>query len=612
MYTVKRFLTLFILGMAIIAAPGMTAQQQAWYDATHIFEEDVDKLVKNVKLETKVERAKRVKAPLPEKRNYKVGDVETFWTKNIVENKFEQTKAELKAIGKHCYIFVEQGKSLSDEVFENVRKQFDEVIYPTNTSTFGFEWKPGIDGDERITLLMFDIKDGFDGTGGFVGGYFFAGDQFLNSQIPPSYNIKSNEREMFYLDINPSDPTKDHYMSIVAHEFQHMIHFAHDSKETTWVNEACSQIAPYLCGFGHANQIVSYMKTPDNSLTAWAEDQMVANYGQVYLWNYYIYNRFLANDNSRKDFFKKLVDSKQKGINGYVEAFKALDVTFDEMFERFAVTNFINNPELGKKNEYGYDKSLGRLKLPVSETVKAIPAEIEGEVLFWSADAIKVDLANAKSKVDISFSAPMHSLDASHFNTFSVAVIEKNSRDKVTPKITYIDVKQNASEKIQAGKVTIVPTKEYDTAMIVVIGTAPEEADENIYKKAKAVGYSVSVKDAGQTVSRMVASADANEMVKDYARFAVSDSESNESAMMIRFNNLETISFELSRKVKNDLDAGNLESLDTIIDQASTGKIELESIRPLINKVLGVAEFKANQESDNFELEQRIKTLKSF
>lgn len=603
---------MFFLGLSIIASPAMAAQKQVWYDATHIFEEDVNKLVKNVKLETKVDRAKRVKAPLPEQKNYKVGDVETFWTKNIVENKFEQTKAELKAIGKHCYIFVEQGKSLSDKVFEKVRKQFDEVIYPTNTSTFGFEWKPGIDGDERITLLMFDIKDGFDGTGGFVGGYFFAGDQFLNSQIPPSYNIKSNEREMFYLDINPSDPTKDHYMSIVAHEYQHMIHFAHDPKETTWVNEACSQIAPYLCGFGHANQIVSYMKTPDNSLTAWAQEQMVANYGQVYLWNYYIYNRFLANQSSRKDFFKKLVDSKQNGINGYVEAFKSLEVTFNEMFERFAVTNFINSPELGEENEYAYDKTLGRLKLPVSETVKAIPAEVKGEVLFWSADAIKVDLANARSKVEISFSAPMHSLDAKNFNTFSVAVVEKNSRDKVAPKISYLDIKQDSSEKLQSGKVSITPTKDYDTAMIIVISTAPEEVDENIYKKAKAVSYSISVNDAGQTVNRMVASADTDKMLEDYAGFADSDTEMNESAMMLRLNNLESISFELSRKVKNELEAGNFESIDSIIEQTSNGKIEIDSIRPLLNKIIDVAEFKANQVNDNFELEQRIKTLKSF
>lgn len=601
-----------LLGLAIFTGSAVSAAQNIWMDATHIFDKDVSKLVKNVRLETKKERAKRVKAPAPEKKNYKVGDIETFWTKNIVENKFEQTKAVLKAIGKHCYVFVEEGKSLPESAFENVRKSFDENIYPNNTKNFGFEWTPGVDGDERITLLMFDIKDGFNGSGGFVGGYFFAGDEFLNSQIPPQYNIKSNEREMFYLDISPSDPTKEHYMSIVAHEFQHMIHFAHDPKEATWVNEACSQIAPYLCGFGHANQIMSYMKTPDNSLTAWSQEQMLANYGQVYLWSYYLYNRFLAGNNGRADFFKKLVDSQQNGIKGYAEALKPLGKSFSETFARFAVTNFVNDQRLGKANEYAYDKSLGRLLLPVSETVKNLPATVEGDVLFWSADGIKLDLGNAKAKVEIKLTAPMFQLSYDQYNEFALAVVQSNSRGKVDPRISWMRIDQVKDRKTQGGTLVITPDKDYDTAMIVVVGAAPEEVDENTYKKAKGIKYSISINDAGEAVSRVAAMVDSAEMIQNYAALASVDEDSNEAAMMIRLNNLEDINFELTRSIRNELENGNSNGIDKIIEKIEAGEVKSEEIRPLLKDIISVAEFQLNQNSGNAELEEKVKVLKSF
>ena len=33
-------------------------------------------------------------------------------------------------------------------------QEFENKIYPTLTSVFGSEWKPGVDGDEKITILL--------------------------------------------------------------------------------------------------------------------------------------------------------------------------------------------------------------------------------------------------------------------------------------------------------------------------------------------------------------------------------------------------------------------------------------------------------------------------
>ena len=115
-----------LLGVSLLGTVSASAVGPQWMDATHIFEADVAKLVDNVKLETRKEHAKRVKAPAPEPKKYTVGDKEVFWTKNIKENKFEKTPAILKAIGKHCYVFVEETKSLTSAAIEKIQKEFDE------------------------------------------------------------------------------------------------------------------------------------------------------------------------------------------------------------------------------------------------------------------------------------------------------------------------------------------------------------------------------------------------------------------------------------------------------------------------------------------------------
>ena len=379
-----------VLGTVI---PGTAAPQPRWTDATHHFEKDVEKLVGKVKRETKKDHAARTRTTPSSVRVYKVGDVERFWTKNFVEDKFVQINAVLRAIGTHCYVFVQEGKDVSAESVTKVQKSFDENIYPTNTSHFGFEWKPGVDGDEHITLLMLDIQEGYnpeDENGQFVGGYFFGGDEYLQSEIPEEVNVKSNEREMFYLDIFPGDPTNERYMSVVAHEFQHMIHFNQDPQEFTWLNEACSQTAGYLCGFGHAGQIMSFMQTPDNSITAWADEQMLANYGQVYLWSHFLISRFLTTEEKRKTFFQSLVSDQAKGIEGYENALKPFGSDFRTAFEEFCVANYINDASLAK-GQYAYEESLKRFRLP-APTVATFPVQIKDTVYLWSADAIKIDL----------------------------------------------------------------------------------------------------------------------------------------------------------------------------------------------------------------------------
>ncbi|MDD3149008.1 MAG: hypothetical protein PHD82_17075 [Candidatus Riflebacteria bacterium] len=564
--------------------------QNDWIDATHLFDDEVRGVVSSLKRETRENTIVRNRAMAPIERSIQIGDTHTFWTKNIVENRFEETRAVLKAVGKNCYVFLEAGKTLTAEAIEKVRKNFDEIIYPANTRNFGSEWKPGIDGDDKITLLLFDVKDGYNGSGGFVGGYFYAVDCYLQEKIPE--HLKSNEREMIYLDINPSDPASDRFANTVAHEFQHMIHFNQDSSEYTWVNEACSQIAPYLCGFGHANQVVSFMRTPDNSLTAWAKEQMLANYGQVYLWNYYILHRFLREDDAaRTTFFKNLVASKKQGVAGYVEALSSISKSFTSTFDKFCLANYLNDERAGK-GEFGYDKSLARLKLPVSETVSVLPAEISGEVFLWSADAVKIELKNARSDIKLSFKGFRGKMGEDQYNSFTVALALLDSTGKIPPRISYFDIAP-LSSKLQGGNLTITPPDSFDSAMLIIVAQADEEVDDRVYAKAQPMKYSVKISDAGSAVVRASSSVEIQELVADYALTSERLGEAGEAEAMIALDRLENTRRILAEELLTQLENNENNVFAVIDEMLASGQVALNAIEPLLKDLNDTARFRS-------------------
>ena len=74
---------------------------------------------------------------------------------------------------------------LSD--LDGLAAEFDNKIYPTLTSVFGSEWRPGVDGDNKITVL-------FEAMNSNESGYFRTTDEYIKLQLP-----NSNEREMIYL-----------------------------------------------------------------------------------------------------------------------------------------------------------------------------------------------------------------------------------------------------------------------------------------------------------------------------------------------------------------------------------------------------------------------------
>ena len=89
-------------------------------------------------------------------------------------DKRENTSATLQKISSKAYFYIDDKwwqsldsirKSSIFSALDSLSFEFDSKIYPTLTSTFGPEANPGIDKDERITILIHPMIEE-------SGGYF--------------------------------------------------------------------------------------------------------------------------------------------------------------------------------------------------------------------------------------------------------------------------------------------------------------------------------------------------------------------------------------------------------------------------------------------------------
>jgi immune inhibitor A len=213
----------------------------------------------------------------------KVGDVETFWVSNVLDNTNYQVQARLRYAGPNTLMYVDT--SVEGDVdqadIERSARQFEQEIYPRDRELFGEELSPGIDGDARLTILNTPVQG--------AGGYFSSRDG-----VPKQINQYSNEREMFVIAINHYPLGTDSYGSTLAHEFQHMIEWTKAPRSPSWFNEGLSVLAEDLNGFTEDGSAYIALEQPDVQLTGWSStaSQTGEHYGTSRLFFRYIYEQY--------------------------------------------------------------------------------------------------------------------------------------------------------------------------------------------------------------------------------------------------------------------------------------------------------------------------------
>jgi hypothetical protein len=443
---------------------------------------------------------------------YQVGDLHTFKTFNFSSKKWEETSARLLKTGDNICLYLEEGQQVDEKILDALIREFDQRIYPITTKYFGSEARPGIDGDNRLTVLLMDIKDDADTSGVYTSGYFNRADCYLPDEIPAGTDLQSNSREMLYADINPSDITSTEFFATIAHELQHLVHFFHDQQEYEWLNEGCSQMAPWLCGYGHPRQISAWQKNPDNSLLAWAPWQQVANYGQVYLWTYYVMNRFCRNDAERVRFFRELVSDREHGMASYEKLFQSRGADFAAIFNNFCIASFVNRKGV-EPQLFSFGDDLGSFQLPATTFVDKFPSMLRGNVCLWSADLVKVAVKSNMSEIKIAFAGDLNSLP----NSFSVALVFFNEAESRVGKIEYIDniksTTPNSSVRVsrvmkpgygddyyppppvktQMGHISVQVPSGSDMLYLIIIGRGPADLPDSMLSWSGKVNYRLDI-----------------------------------------------------------------------------------------------------------------------
>ncbi|TLN18287.1 M1 family metallopeptidase, partial [bacterium] len=278
---------------------------------------------------------------------FDAGDANTFWVLNSDTNRYRQVDTQLAFESPHVYFWVEKGLTYDESALRRLGDEFENKIYPTNREFFVSEWSPGVDGDPHLYIIYAsDMGDN-------LAGMFSSAD----SVNPLAYRY-SNGHETFFLNADNISLDEDFTYGVLAHEFQHMIHWYRDRNEETWMSEGFSELAAYLNGYDVGGFDYAFLMEPSTQLDTWPNDSgsNAANYGGAFLFLNYFLERF------GEGATKELVGNSLNGLESIDQVLESLDATYpdgstpyraDDLFADWTVANVVNDPSIAD-GRFGY------------------------------------------------------------------------------------------------------------------------------------------------------------------------------------------------------------------------------------------------------------------
>jgi hypothetical protein len=316
---------------------------------------------------------------------YQVGDQMTFWVTDNDTNKNFQVQATLQQDSEHVYFWIDNRvSSFSRKHLKNLVETFEQEIYPTTRAFFGSEWTPGVDNDPHIYILY------AKGIGSTVAGYFSSADSYL-----PIVREFSNAHEMFLLSADILDLSDEYTYGVLAHEFQHMIHWYTDRNEDTWLNEGLSNLAMLVNGYSAGRSERAYLNSPDLQLNHWATHNAspTANYGAAFLFAAYILDRL------GEQITQALVAHPENGLhsldqvlaeNRIHDELNGAALTADDVFRDWVLAAWLQNERI-ESGRYAFPSLPGLPNPAVAETVRNCPAELQDQdVSQYGVDYIQI------------------------------------------------------------------------------------------------------------------------------------------------------------------------------------------------------------------------------
>ena len=262
----------------------------------------------------------------PTRASFRVGDTRTF----RILSQYSPTGSsgvtfECLYVGEHCYIWTPTSTASNvyplDEIDPTYAKmaadEFDSK-FDLMQSSFGSHTN-GSSGDGKLHILYYNINEGWNGSGGYVAGFFYQGD--LTNNGLPILNIDTYPG-VYYKNPNSGNVYKrmDDTYGTMVHEYQHLINYSNTAGMATWLNECFSAAAEEICYpgssvIGRIQSWEDYYYSDNNdwltppkefryqssfnlhkgySMYTWNDsiDDILALYSQVSFFAQYLYTRF--------------------------------------------------------------------------------------------------------------------------------------------------------------------------------------------------------------------------------------------------------------------------------------------------------------------------------
>lgn len=292
---------------------------------------------------------------------------------------------------------------------DKLKDEFDSNIYPVATDFFGTPDSldgsnsplPGMvglpegyyEGSDKVIMLVDNVQDeGWNNPSYpfFVAGFFW--------QTLENYT----DRNIITIDTNSWETRLEStFFGTTIHELQHLIQADNDGAEETWVNEGMSTFSEFLGGYGHGEGSINfYLDHPENSLVNWDEHgtaatgpETIADYGQVYLFTLYMYDKF------GQEFIREIAtDGTTQGIASIDKVLEdyGTDKTFTELYQDFMTALTLDDDAVSK--DYKFD-SIDLRELPVGDGVRGKTVDFEKAKTFekegvpaWGGDFKEFDL----------------------------------------------------------------------------------------------------------------------------------------------------------------------------------------------------------------------------
>jgi hypothetical protein len=281
--------------------------------------------------------------------NHAVGDEVEFTALNRDTDAHFTVAARLIYKTDNVYFFADERARVNAAAVQELVDEFQNHIYPTNREFFGREWSPGVDGDPRLYILY------ARGLGGGVLGYYSSVDEY--SRLAHEY---SNEKEIIYLNADLIAPGHSALPAVLAHEFQHAIHWRADINEETWLNEGAAMLAELLNGYtdepgGYA---ASFVARPDLQLNSWTDGHNIPYYGASFLFLTYFLGRF------GESATQALIADPANGLRsvddvlaaqGLADPATGRPLTAVDVFADWVIANYLGDASVGD-GRYAYQR----------------------------------------------------------------------------------------------------------------------------------------------------------------------------------------------------------------------------------------------------------------